>query len=110
MIRETFSRRNASRFGLLFLVGIAAAQTVTWEQLIASGTEFHAKGRYAEAELAFRAALEKAETSGKPGRVATSLNDLGLVLKMRGDFREAEGLYRHSISIQEATTDEPNLA
>src|SRR5215471_1239668 len=110
MIRATFLRKNGKSFVPLLLAGISAAQTVTWEQLIASGTEFHAKGRYAEAELAFRAALEKAETSGKPGRVATSLNDLGLVLKIRGDFRESERLYRRAISIREAMTDEPNLA
>lgn len=43
-----------------FLVSaIAAAQTATWEQLVDSGTDLQAKGRYAEAEVAFRSALEK---------------------------------------------------
>lgn len=61
--------------GFLLVVGLAAAQTPTWEQSTASGHELKGQGRYAEAENTFRIALQKAEASADRERVAMSLND-----------------------------------
>lgn len=69
-----------------------AGQTTSWEQT-AFGTELHANGRYAEAERAFRRALEKAEEAADPRRIARSLNDLAVVLRIRGDVAHAEEMY-----------------
>jgi Flp pilus assembly protein TadD len=83
---------------MFFVLGLAAAQTASWEQLTASGTELHAKGQYAEAEGAFRRALEKAEEAADPRRIARSLNDLAVVLRIRGDVAHAEEMYRRAWS------------
>ncbi|MCU1273367.1 MAG: tetratricopeptide repeat family protein, partial [Bryobacterales bacterium] len=94
-----------------FLVlGISAAQTLTWEQWIASGTELQAQGKYAEAQIAFRGALEKAEASAERARVAKSLNHLAMILQMRGDFPHAEELYRRALPILETSAEPLNLA
>jgi hypothetical protein len=50
---------KVSAVGFLALA-IATVQTATWEQLIASGTESHVKGRYAQAEAAVRPAFSRA--------------------------------------------------
>ncbi len=76
-----------------------------------SGGRFQAEGRYAEAETAIRSALEKAETSAKPLQVARSLNELGMLLQIRGDFLHAEELYRRAIAIWETSPEQQlNLA
>ena len=87
-----------------------AAQTKTWEQLTASGSELHAKGQYAEAESVFRRALEKAEESADPRRIARSLNDLAVVLYMRGDLAHADEMFRRAVAIWEALPEPANLA
>ena len=91
-------------------VGQPATQTTTWEQLTVTGTELHAKGQYAEAELAFRQALEKAEESADPRRIARSLNDLAVVLYMRGDLAHADEMFRRAVAIWEALPEPANLA
>ncbi len=96
--------------GFILALGIAAGQTATWEQLIASGGRFQAAGRYAEAETAFRSALEKAEASAKPFQVARSLNELAMLLQIRGDFLRAAELYRRALAIWETSPEQLNLA
>ena len=96
--------------GYFLALGLAVGQTATWEQLIASGGGFQAEGRYAEAETAFRSALEKAESSAKPLQVARSLNELAMLLQIRGDFVHAEELYRRAMAIWEASPEQLNLA
>src|SRR5713226_58990 len=75
-----------------------AAQTTTWEQLTASGTELHAKGQYAEAEGAFRHALEEAEESKDLRRIARSLNDLAVEIHIQGDITHAVEMFRRAVA------------
>jgi len=86
--------------------GPTPAQAPTWEQLTASGTELHAKGQYAEAEGAFRQALEKAEETADPRRIARSLNDLAVEIHIRGDIAHADEMFRRAVAIWE-TLPEP---
>jgi hypothetical protein len=80
---------------ILFLVlKLANAQTITWAEVTVSGRHLQAQGLNAEAETAFRYALEKA---GEPRSVATSLNDLATVLEAGSGFSEAEQLYRCAV-------------
>src|SRR5215467_11535877 len=111
MSKATTLRRDECGFVLLLLaVGIVAAQTATWEQLMDSGTEFQAKGRYAEAEVAFRSALEKAEASANPPLISRSLSDLGRLLEICGDYSGAEELLLKAVAILEALPESLNLA
>jgi tetratricopeptide (TPR) repeat protein len=100
---------KVSATAFLFLT-IAAAQTPTWEQLTNSGAELQAKGRYAEAQAAFRSALERAESLADPGRMTRSLSDLGRPLEIRGDYTQAEELYLKALAIHEAAPESLNLA
>src|SRR5580704_7144912 len=83
-----------------------AGETTNWEQLTAFGTELHAKGQYAEAEGVFRQALEKAEESADPRRIARSLNDLAVEIHLRGDVAHADEMFRRAVAIWE-TLPEP---
>ena len=85
--------------GVLLTPWLALGQPTAWEQLIASGTERHAKGQYAEAEVVFRQALEKAEESADPRRIARSLNDLAVEIHIRGDIAHADELFRRAVAI-----------
>lgn len=50
--------------GVLLMAPLAFGQRAAWEQLMASGNEFQAQGRYAEAVTAYRSASQQAEESG----------------------------------------------
>ena len=84
--------------GVLLMPSLTFGQRAAWEQLTASGNEFRAQGRYAEAETAFRGALEKAEGLGEPRVVARSLNDLAVALESRGDYAQAEQFYHRAVA------------
>lgn len=93
-----------------FVVAIAAGQTATWEQLIDSGTEFQAKGRYADAERFFRAALEKAEVSADPERATRTRSFLGHLLEIRGDYSQAEQFLLKAVAVLDALPESLSLA
>ena len=79
---------------LLFLVSSALAEPIGWEQQIITGNELMRLGRYPEAERMYLAALREAETfpSGLDSRLATTLNNLGLLYFNQTRYREAEAL------------------
>ena len=72
------------------------------------------RAAHAEAEPLYRRALAIDEASLGPDHpsVATSLNNLGLVLQATGRLAEAEPLYRRALAIDEASLgpDHPSVA
>ena len=69
----------------------AVAQETSWEKYNGAGTEAYAQGRYAEAEKHWKAALKKAEKFGpNDSRLATSLNNLGMLYGAQSDYAKAE--------------------
>lgn len=82
--------------------GNAPAQNTSWEKHTDSGTKAFQQGLYGKAEELFLAALEEAETFGAEDlRVATSLNNLGVVFSAQGKYAEAEPLSRQALATWE---------
>lgn len=98
------SRATLKHFvGLLFLVAVAAAaQGTEWNQKVRTGDRLRDLGQYVQAEAAFQAAADQAELFRAPDpRLATSLNGLASVYQLRGQYAQAEQLYRRAIGIWE---------
>ena len=75
--------------------------------------EAYQQGRYGEAEKRWLAALKEAEGFGPDDeRLATSLNDLALLYQARGNYAEAEPLYKRSLVIWEKALgpEHPDMA
>ncbi len=74
----------------------------------------YAQGKYAEAELLVRRALEIMEAALGPEHphVATTLNNLAALLQAQGKYAEAEPLYRRALAIDEAALgpEHPSVA
>ncbi|MEE8199617.1 MAG: tetratricopeptide repeat protein, partial [Candidatus Acidoferrales bacterium] len=82
----------------------AHAQQTQWEKLIGGGMEAYERGRYAEAEKLWLAALKEAETfGGEDPRLATSLNNLAAIYDEQGKYAQAEPLYQRALAIREKT-------
>jgi len=90
-----------------------------WDKLIDTGIEASQKGRYPEAEKAFRTALEIArklypKTEFPDGHVnlATSLNNLGLVYRAQGKLADTEPLYKAALEMKKRLfkVDHPSVA
>ena len=91
----------------------ACAQSSSWETHATAGEAAYEQGRYAEAEVQLKAALQEAE-SFEPDdpRLAQSLNNLGLLYEAQGKYAEAEPLYQRALGIWEKALgpDHPNAA
>ncbi len=61
------------------------------------GQALSGRGKFAEAIELQRVALATRERVGSPDSIASSLNELGLVLKHDGKYEEAEARYRQSL-------------
>ena len=102
--------------GLVFLAlwpAHAPAQGGQWESYITAGQQAYQQADYAEAEKQFEAALKEAEAFGPDDvRLATSLNELGLVYDAQGNYGEAEPLYKRALPILEKALgpEHPNVA
>ena len=89
--------------GLILLYGTAFAQDARWRQLALDARQFYNQGKYDQALPAAQEALRIAgPTFGPESRqVATSLNDLALVLVELDRWAEAEPLYRRALAVNE---------
>lgn len=62
-----------------------------WEAVVAEAHEAYDRGEYVKAEQRWQIALQAAETFGPDSpRVATSLNNLGMVYRREGRYAEAK--------------------
>ena len=85
----------------------------SWDAENRRGAHLYQQGRYAEAALAFRAALVVAEQFGPlDTRVATVLNNLASLCHQQGDLVEAQTLYERVLNIrrQALGLDHPMVA
>ena len=100
----TAPRRFWSVIGLcvLLLSVQAPAQSTSWEVSNAAGIQAYRQARYAQAEEAWLAALKEAESFGpQDPRLATSLDNLGVLYAWQSRYAEAEPLYRRALAIDE---------
>jgi tetratricopeptide (TPR) repeat protein len=78
----------------------AAVPEATWEAYKAAGSKAYKQGNYIEAETQFSIALKLAEELGpQDPRLGTSLNNLGMAYKTRGQFGKAELLFRRALRV-----------
>jgi len=113
--------RQAKPIGLLLVVVALACwwpltaptQDPRWQALSAAGLKAYQQGRHPEAEKQFEAALEEAEGFGSRDlRIATSLNNLAVLYKLQGRYREAEPLLLRALAIREQAlgSEHPDVA
>jgi tetratricopeptide (TPR) repeat protein len=70
-----------------------------WERFIADGETAYQAGRYTEAEKHWMSALKEAEEFGEQDpRLATSLNNLGLLYHAQGKYAQAEPLHHRALA------------
>ncbi|HEY9731223.1 MAG TPA: tetratricopeptide repeat protein [Drouetiella sp.] len=73
-----------------------------WERYNLSGQQAMSSGRSADAEQAFRLALQEAEKIGAHDpKVAISCVNLANCLRQQGRFAESEELYKKAITVKE---------
>src|SRR5262249_42631596 len=73
----------------------------TWQEENERGARLYQHGRYAEAEQAFRTALQEAEQFGPTDtRVALVLNNLASLCHNQRKLTEAEALYQRALAIR----------
>jgi tetratricopeptide (TPR) repeat protein len=83
--------------------GFPHAQAAAWQAAFEAGSAAHAAGRFEEAELRLREALEIAQAEQPPGiRTGLCLNGLAALSIDRGRFSEAEPSLRRAIALLEA--------
>ena len=90
------------------------AQGSEWERLNAEANSFYKQGRYDQAVVAEKKALQVAEQNVGPDHpdVATSLNNLAVLYQVQGQYAQAEPLYKRSLAIREKALgpDHPDVA
>lgn len=89
--------------------------TMPWSSLLDRVVGyFHGKASYDQAIALMQDVLQQTETTlgSKHPETATALNSLALLLKDKGDIREAKSLLERSLSIREEAldADDPNVA
>jgi CHAT domain-containing protein/tetratricopeptide (TPR) repeat protein len=95
----------AALAGLILLGWPASGQDARWRQLALAARQFYNEGKYAQALPAAQESLRVAEATFGPQsrQVATSLDDLALVLVELDRWAEAEPLYRRALAVTEKT-------
>lgn len=91
----------------------SAAQAHVWETYLEGGVKARKEGRYLEAEKMIKESLEEAEKFGTDSsRYAASLNELAELDRIRGQYSEAEPLYRKALAIRQRSLgmEDPDLA
>ncbi|MDD4928367.1 MAG: CHAT domain-containing protein [Gallionella sp.] len=98
----------------LSLSSSVQAEQAEWQRLTERVRILFQQGQYTEAITNARQAVHEAENTFGEGHVnvATSLNDLAVMLSFQGQYAEAEQLYQHSLSIFEKAfaPDHSNIA
>ncbi len=85
---------------LLRSASSAAVPKATWKAYKAAGSKAYKQGYYIEAEKQFAVALKMAQEFGpQDPRLGTSLNNLGLTYKTRGQFAKAELLFKGALQV-----------
>ena len=83
--------------------GLPRQKAAAWQAAFDAGSAAHAAGRYEEAELRLREALEIAQAEQPPGvRTGLALNGLAALSIDRGRFAEADPTLRRAIALLEA--------
>jgi len=83
--------------------GFPREKSAAWASAFEKGSAAHAAGRYDEAELQLREALEIAQAEQPPGlRMGLALNGLAAISIDRGRFAEAAPTLRRAIALLEA--------
>ena len=83
--------------------GFPRRKAAAWQAAFDAGSAAHAAGRYEEAELQLREALELAGAEQPPGlRTGLALNGLAALSIDRGRFAEADPTLRRAIALLEA--------
>ena len=90
------------------------AQGSEWERLNAEAISLYKQGRYDQAVVAEKKALQVAEQNLGPDHpdVATSLNNLAGLYREQGQYAQAEPLFKRSLAIWEKALgpDHPDVA
>ena len=105
---------------ILIAIGLGACSTgprhsvdpshEAWQARTDAGRVAFERGQYDEAEQLFNQALTQAEAFGPAdARLATSLNNVATVDRIRKRYPEAESLDRRALSIQEQTLGSNHL-
>jgi tetratricopeptide (TPR) repeat protein len=77
-----------------------------WRALLVQGSELHAQGRYAEAEIPLAKALALARAFGfADARLALTMNNLAAAHQEQGHYSEAERYYLSAIAVWERAGD-----
>ena len=88
--------------GLGMVLSVACNQGPPWETYVEAGKKAYREGNLDEAEKQLSQAVKKAEQFGPEDlRLATSLNNLGEVLRSGGKLIEAEPMYKRALAIRE---------
>jgi uncharacterized membrane protein len=96
-----------------FGTGTAAhAQGTEWKTLNDEVKSLHRQGRYDQAVVVAKKALQMAEQTVGPNHpaVAESLNNLAALYQAQGQYAEAEPLYKRALAIQEKALGPENPA
>src|SRR5580700_2149874 len=76
-----------STFCFFLLCAAAFAQSATWDSLLSDADQLQKKGSYADAQKRLEDALTQAELFGpRDTRLAITLNNLGIVLRIQGKY------------------------
>lgn len=87
------------------LAGVSFAATpAEWQNALAAGRLAYQEGRYVQAERHLRTAAQAAEIFGpNDPRLATTLNELGLVYRTERKYGKAEAVFKRAAGIWEKT-------
>src|SRR5579859_7816748 len=92
-----------SIFGLFVLCAAAFAESAGWDSLLSEAGQLQQKGSYADAQKRLEDALSQAELFGpRDTRLAMTLNNLGILLRIQGKYQLAE---RHGTRALEIWTE-----
>src|ERR1700730_10014504 len=85
---------------LFLLCATAFAQSAAWDSLISEADQLQKKGAYADAQKKLEDALSQAELFGpRDTRLAVTLNNLGVALRIQGKYELAEHHCNRALSI-----------
>src|SRR5262249_18762942 len=96
------SRLGVRAWLLIMLVASIQSTGCVWKHLIRDGETANREGRYTDAELILKNALDRAQRFGPDDpRFATSMNALGELYAAQGKWAEAESLYEKALEIRQ---------
>jgi tetratricopeptide (TPR) repeat protein len=110
-LRRGRSRAVAAVVVVALLAGCASSAQFLWEEYNSAGIDAARAGRYAQAEMYFNRAAQKAEDLG-PFELGRSLNNLGELARVRGRLTEAERYFKRALAVKETGLglDDPDVA